>query len=35
VKPSTASLRIEVEGIAAVVTELAQIRSLAIPERAT
>jgi uncharacterized membrane protein YccC len=35
VKPSTASLRIEVEGIAAVVTELAQIRSLAIPERVT
>jgi uncharacterized membrane protein YccC len=35
VKPSTASLRTEVEGIAAVVTELAQIRSLAIPERVT
>jgi hypothetical protein len=35
VKPSTASLRTEIDGIAAVVSELAQIRGLAIPGRAT
>jgi hypothetical protein len=35
VKPSTASLHTEIDGIAAVVTELARIRGLAIPGCAT
>jgi uncharacterized membrane protein YccC len=34
-KPGTVSLRTEIEGVAAVVTELAQIRGLAVPDRAT